>query len=49
MPCWHTCPCRTKHKQEVSALKGDLQKLQLESKNGGKSKEIAAKEMDALK
>ncbi len=38
-----------KHKQEVSALKSDIQKLQLESKTGGKSKELAAKEMEALK
>lgn len=38
-----------KHKQEVSSLKSDLQKLQLETKNGGKSKEMAAKEAEALK
>lgn len=38
-----------KHKQEMSNLKSDLQKLQLESKNGGKSKELAAKEIETLK
>jgi hypothetical protein len=40
---------RMKHKQEVSSLKSNLQKLQLESKNGGKNKDLATKEIEALK
>jgi hypothetical protein len=38
-----------KHKQEVGALRAELQKLQLESKTGAKGKELAGKEVETLK
>ena len=37
------------HKQEVSSLKAELQKFQLESKTKGKGEEMAGKEVEALK
>lgn len=40
---------RQRNKQEVANLKAELQKLQLESKSGAKSKDITQKEIDALK
>ncbi len=40
---------RLKHKQEVSSLKSELQKLQLETKTGAKTKEMASKELDTLR
>ncbi|KXZ43594.1 hypothetical protein GPECTOR_86g388 [Gonium pectorale] len=40
---------RLRHKQEAANLKAELQKLQLESKTGAKGKDLAQKELDALK
>jgi hypothetical protein len=38
-----------KHKQEVSELKSELQKLQLQTKAGAKDKDLAGKEVENLK
>ncbi|GIL95338.1 hypothetical protein Vretimale_1382 [Volvox reticuliferus] len=40
---------RLRNKQEIANLKSELQKLQLESKNGAKGKDLAQKELEALK
>ncbi|GLC41340.1 hypothetical protein PLESTM_001185400 [Pleodorina starrii] len=40
---------RLRSKQEIATLKAELQKLQLESKSGAKGKDLAQKEIDALK
>lgn len=40
---------RQRSKQEIANLKSELQKLQQESKAGAKGKDLAQKDVDALK
>lgn len=41
--------CRLRSKQEVAALKAELQKLQLDSKSGAKGKDLLQKEIETAK
>ena len=41
--------CRVKHKQEIGALRQELQKLQTDAKMGNKSKEMASKDLETTR